>query len=948
MIRTLCLQTVLALLTFAPISRAQEPDIEQLDFFETKIRPVLVNHCYECHSAKSEMVYGGLLLDSRDSIRQGGDSGQGIVPGDLDESLVLEAMKYESYEMPPDEQLPDHVIADFEKWISEGAVDPRESAANSAAVGEIDLKAGRKFWAFQPITLPTPPPVKNDSQVNNAIDQFVLSRLQDKALAANPAATPQELLRRIYFDLVGLPPPADLVADGQRFESETELDQLVDDLIASPEFGEKWARHWLDVARYSDSSGGGRLLMFYDAWRYRDYVIDAYNKDKPFNQFVVEQLAGDLLQHESHEVRGEQITATGFLMLGPHNYELQDKELLRMEIIDEQIDVMGRSFLGMTLGCVRCHDHKFDPIPIEDYYALAGIFRGTQSSVTANVSQFVQTDLPLPDEQQQTLDEHRTRLKAARDDLNSIKQLLSSLQQSVADEDFSHTSKLRGTILDEDQATLVGNWVSSDSVKPFIGSSYRYANGVHPNATYEFTPLTAGHYAILTSYTPHPNRSPKVQYTFTQGDQKSDKVINQKQTPATNGFFQLLQTVELSADELFTVKVQSIADGAVIIDAIQLVLLDESELADPEDVTYLDLESLSALQDNLQRQTELEKRIQRLKKNAPASPGKAMSVREHSETGDYFVCIRGDAHKLGDQVPRRGLSVFPASQLNIPKNSSGRLELAEWLVADDNPLTARVYVNRVWSHLLGQGLVRTPDNFGAMGEKPSHPELLDYLASEFVKHDWSTKWLVKEIINSATYRRSSNYNEALQELDPENRLLWRANHRRLNVESLRDSILNFSGQLDQTRGGASIDRSVKREFDYQYESLRRTIYLPVFRNSLHDMLDVFDFANPNIVSGRRSESTLPSQALYLMNSPFVIQQSRLAATRLLAQKELSDEQRIVLAWQRALGRPPNDQELEIMQNFIDQSDPADAEQQLAAWADLCQTLIASLDFRYLK
>ncbi len=941
----LCLHFLLWLAPCSVVS-AQETGTnrQQIEFFETRIRPVLIEHCYECHAASSTRLQGGLLVDSRDALLAGGDSGPALVPGQPDESLLLESLRYESYEMPPTGKLPDHIIADFEKWIREGAVDPRDSSANASARNSVDMETGRKFWSFQPITDPPIPQPRDNSWCATDIDRFILHRLEDRGLQPVADASAVDLVRRIFFDLTGLPPTPAQIEDFVNDSSTDAVQRLVDALLESPRFGERWGRHWLDVARYADSSGGGRLLMFHDAWRYRDYVINAFNSDKPIDHFIREQLAGDLLPFTDHHQHGEQLTATGFLMLGPHNFELQDKNLLRMEVVDEQIDVTGRAFLGMTLGCVRCHDHKFDPIPIEDYYALAGIFRSTDSLVHANVSRFVETELPLDPEQQMVLDMHQVKLQQIDQVIETRQTQIEVLRKELGVLEPVEVADLPGLVIDDEQATLTGNWNRSDNVSPYVGAGYQYANG-DARAEFEVEVAGAGDYEVLVSWTPHPNRCHGVMVKATTGETQVESAIDQRQLPGTNGLFHSIGQLTVAAGQTVNVSVSGTKTGAIVIDAVQLIpqASDASTSVDrPHQLLTLLQQRLASLgEEELQREEHVAQ--------APDLPPKVMSVREHNEAGDYYVCIRGNADRLGDPVTRRALQVLPLdAELTILDGASGRLELANWMVDRGNPLTARVYVNRVWQHLLGHGLVRTPDNFGLMGEIPSHPLLLDHLARRFIENGWSTKWLIREITRSRVYQLSTQHREGNAAVDPENRLLWRAHRKRLDAEAIRDAMLCFNSQLDNTMGGPAMPADVKREAEVEYSQNRRTVYLPVFRNTLHDLLDVFDFPNPNLVSGLRNESTLPAQALYLMNSPFVLEQAELAARSLLAANVADDQERLDLAFRRALGRLPHDTERKSMAAFLAGFDHNDEAARLQAWTDICHTLMASLDFRYLN
>ncbi|MCA9184823.1 MAG: PSD1 and planctomycete cytochrome C domain-containing protein [Pirellulaceae bacterium] len=783
-----------------------------VDFFEKRIRPVLVEHCYECHSSHAEKVRGELLVDSRPGLLAGGSSGPSVVPGDPESSMLISALRHQDFEMPPDGKLADSVIEDFVAWIRHGAHDPRQAAAAppNRTRREIDLQSGRRFWAFQPVRVATAPDLAiHRSWPRDLLDRFIVAQWPLQDTSPSSPASQVQLIRRLSYDLTGLPPsPRDIKA----FVDDTDPQayaRLVDRLLATPAFGQRWGRHWLDVARFAESSGGGRSLMLPDAWRYRDYVIDAYNNDLPFDRFVVEQIAGDLLPFESLEQRDRQRIAAGFLALGPTNYEMQDKEQLQMEVIDEQIDTIGRAFLGLTLGCARCHDHKFDPVPTEDYYALAGIFKSTKLLTPGNVSGFYQVELDsLVD--QPALEAHNAQV--------------AELQQQL--------SEKRSTLGLND----TNNGESSDKKKK--------------------------------QQADHPELKP---------------------------------------------------------------LIDE----------------LAALE-----------------KKKPPIP-KAMSVTDEQQTGDTQLLIRGVVRNFGDIVPRGTVSVLcpvddqgqSASQLAIPDGASGRLELARWIAAPDNPLTARVYVNRVWQHLIGVGLVATPDNFGTTGLPPTHPELLDYLTDQFIRNGWSTKYLVRRIVNSSTYRLSTEATPAAIAADPTNALLTRAHRRPLDAESLRDSLLVIGDNLDATAGGLTIRKITEYDRDYQFDSHRRSVYVPRFRNSILDIFEVFDAANPNLVVGRRANSIIPTQSLYLMNSPFVLDQAYAAADHLLQDVHAIAGVQGVAAWPDQLdyvtlqcwGRLPTDGERSLLGELYRSTLQAAApESEREAWAAVYHACFAALEFRYLN
>ncbi len=921
---------------------------QSTDFFENKIRPVLVQHCYECHAADSKKLRGGLRLDDRESTRRGGDSGPAVVPGDLDESLLLSALEYESFEMPPTGKLPQSVIDDFKTWIETGATDPRDvvksDSDGSSHVAGIDFEAGRQFWSFRPPQRHPVPQPHDAAWSDSDIDRFLLAKMEDAGLTPSPDADRRTLIRRAYFDLIGLPPPPERIAAFLDDPSSTleAFARVVDELLDSQHFGERWGRHWLDLARFAESTGGGRSLLYGHSWRYRDYVINAFNTDKPFDQFIIEQLAGDLLPVEDYQTGQQQLTATAFLALGPTNYELQDKEQLRMDVIDEQIDTMGRAFLAMTLGCVRCHDHKFDPIPTTDYYALAGIFRSTKTMTHANVSNWITQPLPVDPQWQQELDDHATALAGLKSGLKS---------RSTEAEEIRKQLPL--TRLDDVDAKIVsGEWSSSNGVKKFVGDGYHYASA--PNHVMEFR-LTLEHpgtYEVRASYSPHANRSPNAPFTITHRDGETEVRVDQQKPPAIEGLYASLGQFTFDSEAIVTVSTEG-ATGTVIADAVEVVpvKLEPANAEDGGSDVQRFAELIVRFDDLKSEISDLESQIAEHEKQTPPQPPQAVVVTEEDakEIGDYHVCIRGNAKNPGPTVPRGFLSVATIdSDSELPTDTSGRLQLAQWIASEDNPLTARVAVNRIWQQLFGVGLVRTVDNFGVAGEKPSHPELLDHLALTFVDRGWSVKSHIREIMLSRAYRLSCDASPEVVAVDPEDRLLSHQRRQRLEAESIYDAILSLSGSLDVTIGGDTIRSDTTSEYGYEFDVGRRAVYLPVFRNRLPDLFTVFDFPDPNLSTGRRNVSTLSTQALLLMNSPFVAQQARLTAERLLAETELDDDQRLSLLYHRAVGRPPTSDEAELARSFLSDNGQLDEEQRRFRWTGLCQAVIASLDFRYVE
>ena len=788
-----------------PVPAAETPSPAGLELFEKKIRPTLVNECYKCHSATSEKLKGNLLLDTRDGILAGGDTGPAVIPGDPANSLLLKAIRRVDKDtaMPPKKTLGKDVITDFTQWIQLGAPWPQQnepkvdgdkpSVATGPAARYDSLR--KELWSWQPIASVTPPQVKDTSWAHGEIDQFVLAKLEAKTLTPAQPADRATLIRRATYDLTGLPPtPAEIEAFLNDPTSEA-FAKVVDRLLASPRFGERWGRHWLDVARYAESTGMTRNFVYYYAWRYRDYVVDAFNADKPYDQFITEQLAGDLMPFENSKQRDEHLIATGFLAIGPKDYNEKNQQQFTMNNIDEQIDATGRAFLATTVSCARCHDHKFDPIPTAEYYSLAGIFKSTE-------------ELP-------GLDNRGKRL------------------QKYNNEKYIH----------------------------------------------------------LAGFTPN-------------------------------------------------------------------------EANDPNADDYEKLKDMTPAQ-KFQKFSALRAKIT----NPSATPPKhfAMGVTDAKFVGDSRILVRGEVDHPGDPV-RRGFLTIPCIS-NLPaigSKESGRLELAQWVTNPTNPLTARVMANRIWGHLFGQALVKSVDNFGFTGERPSHPELLDHLALQFIKNGWSVKKSIREIMLSATYQQASTFDKAKFTVDPENALLWRMNQRRLEGEAIRDTILMASGKLNLSPPTGSVTlnfpqipidiaKRLGNMGEVMSNSGFRSVYLPIYRNDVPAVLEVFDMADPNVVDGRRDVTTVAPQALFMMNSAFVIGQARGMVDRLVSGNAKTDAARVDLAYTLALGRKATSLERDRAVNYInnavrDAKSRSDeiAKAQATGWASFCQALFASAEFRYLN
>jgi hypothetical protein len=783
-------------------------------------------------------------------------------------------------------------------------------------------------WAYQPIT-PSTPPTPSSSWPRTDIDQFISAKHAFENLTPAPDADKTTLVRRIYFDLIGLPPTPAQIDSFLNDTSPKAYENLIDQLLASPHFGERWARHWLDIARFAESVTL-RGLVFNHAWRYRDYVIDSYNRDLPFNRFITEQIAGDLLPTSSIEETHRARAATTYLVLGNFNYEEQDKDQLRMDIVDEQLDTIGKGLLGQTLSCARCHDHKFDPIPARDYYAMAGILRNVKSAEHANVSTWLDVPLPLPADQEEQLKEHERKIA----ELNrAIRKQTELIAQSSPAKKLSLES-LPGIVVDDSQAKLVGDWQHSVFNKPFLGAGYVHDRNEGKGAkTITFFPelKAAGKYEVRFAYTSGENRATKVPITILHAAGETTVHVNERQAPPIASHFVSLGQFEFErGNQGYVIVSTTGTDGHVIADAVQFLPADSSEPTSSSG----DSAQLAELNKHLD---QLRRELKQLTDSGPKRP-MVMSVKEEPTIDDTHIHLRGSVHKLGEKVPRGFLSVASRHMSAPPaftNTESGRRELAAWITDPKNPLTARVYVNRVWFWLFGTGLVRSPDNFGTTGESPTHPELLDFLAHRFITNGWSTKKLVREIVLSRTYQLSTHHSSSAR--DPENRFYAHANRRRLDPESLRDTILSISSRLDLTTGGPTFKPGTAADFGYADNSTRRSIYVPVFRNALPQIFELFDFADTSVVTGQRHASIVSPQALYFLNHPFILQNSRAAA------QHNNSSDRITLAYRQTLGRFPSPSELTLATEHLSaQTD------QTAALAELYQSLFASPEFRLLN
>ena len=740
---------VLALLLAPRAVALAAYDPQAIEFFENKIRPALVEHCYKCHDAaaeKEKKLKGGLRLDTKAGWMKGGDTGPAIVPGKPEKSQLLATMKYDGdLKMPPKGKLPANVIADFERWIRDGAVDPRSEAAIAKAPG-IDLAKGREFWSLKPPTSQT---------ANASIDAFIASKWKEKGLQPAPAADKRTLIRRASFDLIGLPPKPEDVDAFLADDSPEAFSKLVDKLLASPQYGERWGRYWLDVARYAeDQAHTFGVKPKSNAWVYRDWVVKAFNDDMRFDTFAKLQLAGDLMPEATGDL-ATRMAGLGLLGLGADYYKNTAREQAIAEELDDRVDVVSRAFLGLTVSCARCHDHKFDPIPTRDYYSLAGIFYGTNL-----------TDFPIaPKEEVAAYREAEKKLRAVEE---KLKKMQADAKAKPADSSLATAAKSLAAEVD-------------------------MAKKAMPKA-----PLAA---------------------------------------PVLSG------------------------------------------------------------------------------------NGQAMKVY-----------IRGNPATKGEDAPKGFLQVIASAE--PPKKDFTRLDLANAIATEKNPLTARVIVNRVWAWHFGRGIVNTPSNFGKLGDAPSHPELLDWLAVEFVKHGWSIKWLHRQIMASRVYGLAAATDA--KSSDAANVYLWRGTRKRLDVESWRDSLLAVSGNLDEKMGGPTFDLK-------DANAKRRTVYAKVSRHELDGLLRLFDFPDANVTSDKRSVTTVPQQQLFALNSEFMVNQSKAFAAR-VAKLGATDEERIAAAYRLAFNRVPSSRETALGAAYLKL--PAAKDDKLTRWEQYAQALLAGNELMY--
>jgi hypothetical protein len=971
-----------------------------IEFFEKQIAPILKRRCYECHSHESGKAKGGLVLDSRHGWKKGGSEGPAIVPGKPGESLLIEAVRHEGYEMPPEKKLPASEIALLEKWVAMGATDPRESKGP-----KVDPE---KLWALQPITKPAVPTVKGAKWPRDDIDAFILARLEQHGSGPAGDADRYTLLRRVTFDLTGLPPTPQEIESFLNDRSDRAYENVVDRLLESPGFGDHWARHWFDLSCYADLADIQGNVLIRDAWRYRDYVIAALNSDKPLDRFIHEQLAGDLLPYDNVEQQREQIIATGYLAIGPWTLQNYIKGQLAADVVDHQIDRIGRTFLGQTISCARCHDHKFDPVPTADYYALAGIFHSTLTTsydgpgVWSQITHITLPELPGAAAEyaaiSRDISRQQKRLRGELEELQRHDEKHRFSKKVVGDQANALTLE-SGISVNEAGRKYLVSFAAGPSVWAGAGQATAEHDGLLLQVLRKDATVLAYHVQRPHAWSGKADaqRLSKASFAYT-GDGSGDVTLHITSSDYTGRFggaIDDLSIVESDTSQVvfadnfnkcrlggiqgkqagtgFPVYAKCSFPGWTGGGINHSHAVDLGEEGKPNIVLQI-FSGPSVVSTNphiAEINRDLKSLSQRLNS---ARPGRiqALAVRDIEKPHDSPIYQGGDFQSLGDIVPRGFLSVVSASKsYDIPTENSGRLQLAHWLTDPENPLTSRVLVNRIWSHVFGKRLVRSVDYFGVHGETPSHPELLDFLAIRMREQDcWSLKTTVRRMVMSRTYRMASSHNATAAELDPDNRLFWQMPRRRLTAESIRDAMLAVSAQLDPGRGGSPLGLELKGNIRgaggnvnpanwggkiADYVKNRRSVYLPLKRErpvGELEILSAFDFPHPSEITGARPNTTVATQALFLLNAPFVKHQAGKLAERL--GKEVPDDERarIDRLYLLTVSRPPDANETATALTFLRQcteelssgSNPGKARS--AAWTQLCHAVLSSNSFLF--
>ena len=930
-------------LAVAATAAAATPD--DVAFFEKRIRPVLVERCSACHG--EHLQTAGLDLTTAEGFFRGGETGPVFLEDDPESSRLLAAVRYQGrVKMPPTGKLAGEEIEALTRWVKLGAPWP------DAGVKPVtpDHGSGPKWtekqenhWAFQPVLAHEPPPVQDEDWAQTPIDRFVLARLEEQGLTPSPRADRLTLLRRAKYDLHGLPPTEAEIREFLADTASGAFRRLIDRLLDSPRYGEKWGRHWLDVARYADSTGLDDDIKVPYTWRYRDYVIEALNRDTPFDQFIAEQLAGDLLPPEgSDEVNRRGVIATGFLAVGTKPLVQQDKIKMKYDVIDEQIDTTAKVFMGLTMGCARCHDHKFDPISAKDYYSIASIFASVKNFESLDPSMTVSKvhlEPLVPEAAYRQYQEHQEEIGNAKQRIKSIVDL----------EMYRHVIEHRSPKLarymvaayevyndgadyevvaarERLDCEVLRLWV--DYLKPDDELRLHLRQWQEANEATRASVAEEYQQRFRSRGLEWIERLGKWRKEIEAWDGTGDFPKKPDLAPGSDRFFSEVTLAAASMDE-----------GATQVDG-------------PFAVPEQSLDSILPV-DSRASVEGLRKEIERLEESAPVRPPMAYAVKQ-GESVEQHVFIRGNHNSLGAPV-RREFPVILAGDDQQPITSrDGRLDLARWLASPDHPLTSRVIVNRLWQWHFGQGLVRTPNNFGLMGELPTHPELLDYLARRFVIDGWSMKAMHRLIMRSSIYQMQSHISDEAWRVDSANRLWSRFNRRRLSVEEMRDSLLAIDGSLDLTMGGALTESLDSYGFEEAYvhpdETRRRTVYLPIYRNRMPTMLTLFDFADPSASIAVRPKTSVAPQGLYFMNSDFVQERARALASHLLELDETGDSARIEKAYWITLTRKPESQEVDEMLDYIAEYPVREnlTDSRLESWQSFCRLLLGSNEYNYVN
>lgn len=989
-------------------SLADTPTEDQVVYFESTVRPILVEHCYGCHSVEAEEIEAGLLLDSKSGWETGGDSGAAIVPGELDESLLIQAIRYEEdvvSGMPPRSKLPQEKIEALEKWVRIGAPDPRlpPATGNGAAAKEFDLEQRtEEHWSWRPVQHPQPPSVRDESWPVQSMDRFVLARLESAGLRPAAPADRRQWLRRVHFDLIGLPPTPEQIRAFLADSSPLAFERVVDRLLNSGQFGEKWARHWLDLVRYAETYGHEFDYLIPGASEYRDYVIRAFNADVPYDQFVREHIAGDLMPSpRRHPTDGfdESILGTGFWYLHEATHAPTDVLGNESAIIDNQIDVFGKAFLGLTIACARCHDHKFDAISTADYYALSSYIQGSCRQVV-DIDEDQRRRTASAEIDQRLLQAAQRLSVACRDTVGIQTQLLQRLAQGPVRRDLTpNLEPGEGTVFATfDDDALPPGWSTSGLAFQVIGPelSLRADGTIAMPGTVDSAVAGRKQVGIL--------RSPSFEISTNQihlrmratADVTVHVVIdNYQMAPFSDLLFKGTLLHETTTDTGGHWKWMSLGkdlnkyvghraylefidpgDGAIAIDAV--LFTDHGAPQEPEppliaskEIVVLAsqaVEDLSNGQFNRWLAGQVEQGCFTLRDLdveaadliAGASeladrmppPRFAVAMAQGTEE-DAHVYIRGSHANLGQAVPARFLEALGG-------RVGSRLDLADDMVSPENPLTARVIVNRLWHHLFGRGLVPTVDDFGPQGQPPSHPQLLDWLAQDLVSSGWSLKHSIRSIVLSQTYRQDSVACASLDEdliarVDPTNAWLHRMPVRRLPAESIRDAIFAVSGRLDLTAYGPSVPahrtefmsgRGARPSGPLDGDG-RRSIYLAVYRNFLNPFMQSFDMPSPFGTQGRRSQSNVPAQALTLMNDPMVIQQANHWAHQLASSPQQDPAVIIRGMIEKAHGREATEKQVDSLVAFLNGQAEIYSQLDERSWADLAHALFNMKSFYFL-